>query len=470
MNRSMVEQVADAVLYEGYMLYPYRPSATKNKQRFTFGRVYPQAYSEDQNGRERCAMQTQVLVEGADPTVDLRLRFLHPMNRQVGRLPEPLAEWEENAETENVPELRVGGDLYQTWKEAVEQEIEAPAVSVKDLSGRPREIPFSFPDFHEEEPIWDKGDDDGNEQIVGVMTRRRQALDGVVELAAEPLTGSTSSSNVSRLTVRIVNRTPVPQALLDDQDAIVMRLLASAHTILRVQEGAFLSLMDPPPEYAEAADACENDGTWPVLVGSKDGDEAANQRDTMLSSPIILQDYPEIAPESPGDFFDGAEMDEMLALHIQAMTDEEKREMRSADERGREILERMENLPDEHLQKLHGTIREMRALGGSATGEEQNGKEKSVTVEGVTYRVGDRVRIQPGGGGGRDVMDLALDGMTAIIQAIEEDFENRVHFALVIEDDPGRDFGMDRRPGHRFFYGPDEVERLPRIEQEEEQP
>lgn len=458
MSRSMVEKVADAVLYEGYMLYPYRPSATKNKRRFTFGRVYPQAYSEAEDGRERCAMQTQLLIEGDDPVVDLRVRFLHPMDRQVRRFSEPLAEWNDDAApgAEDVPELRVGEDLYQTWEEAFEQEVEATEVSVKDLSGRPREVPFSFPDFQEQEPIRDEE----SGQVVGVMTRRRQALDGVIELAAEPITGS-SDSSVSRLTVRIENRTPVPQPLLGDRDAIIMRLFASAHTILRAKEGAFLSLMDPPPEQKGAADTCENDGTWPVLVG----DEDAGQRDTMLSSPIILSDYPEIAPESPGDFFDGTEMDEMLALHIQAMTDEEKREMRSADERGREILERMENLPDEHLQKLHGTIRELRKLDPS-TDEEQNGAPKSVTAGGVIYRVGDRVRIHPKGGGS-DVMDLALDGMTAIIQAIEEDFEDRVHFALVMEDDPGRDFGLAKQPGHRFFYGPDEVERLPRKEQEE---
>lgn len=154
----------------------------------------------------------------------------------------------------------------------------------------------------------------------------------------------------------------------------------------------------------------------------------------------------------------------MLALRVMTMTDAEKREMRQADERGREILERMENMPDEHLQRLHGTIREMRALGGSAEG--QNGRPKSVAVDGVRYRVGDRVRIHPRGGG--DVMDLALDGMTATIQAIEEDFEDRVHFALVMEDDPGRDFGMMQQPGHRFFYAPDEVERLPRTEQQPE--
>jgi hypothetical protein len=82
----------------------------------------------------------------------------------------------------------------------------------------------------------------------------------------------------------------------------------------------------------------------------------------MLSSPVILYDYPQIAPESPGDLFDGCEIDEILALRILTMTDAEKREVRDGDDRARQILERTENLSPEHLMKLHGTLREMRPL------------------------------------------------------------------------------------------------------------
>ena len=84
------------------------------------------------------------------------------------------------------------------------------------------------------------------------------------------------------------------------------------------------------------------------------------QRDTLLSSPIILYDYPQIAPESPGDLFDGTEIDEILSLRILTMTDEEKREMRAVDERARRILERTEALPPEHFMKLHGALRGLR--------------------------------------------------------------------------------------------------------------
>jgi hydrogenase maturation protease len=84
----------------------------------------------------------------------------------------------------------------------------------------------------------------------------------------------------------------------------------------------------------------------------------------MLSSPIILYDYPQVAPESPGDLFDGGEIDEILSLRIMTMTDEEKQEMRDSDERTRKILERTENLPEEQLMKLHGALRGLRNARG----------------------------------------------------------------------------------------------------------
>jgi hydrogenase maturation protease len=89
-----------------------------------------------------------------------------------------------------------------------------------------------------------------------------------------------------------------------------------------------------------------------VLVGEP------GERTTILSSPIILEDYPRVAPESPGDLFDGGEIDQLLTLNILSLTDEEKAEMRDSDPRAREILERTEALSDEELMRLHGAIRE----------------------------------------------------------------------------------------------------------------
>lgn len=86
---------------------------------------------------------------------------------------------------------------------------------------------------------------------------------------------------------------------------------------------------------------------------------------------------------------------------------------------------------------------------------------KEFSVDGVNIRTGDRVILRPRGGG--DIFDLALAGKVAIIESIEQDYEDNVHFAVVLEDDPGRDLGMMRQPGHRFFFTPSEVEPfLPR--------
>jgi hypothetical protein len=244
----------------------------------------------------------------------------------------------------------------------------------------------------------------------------------------------------------------VPPADLENQDAIIMRTFASTHTILHVSGGEFISLLEPPAEYAEAAAACKNIHTWPVLVGeAKQGD-----RDTMLSSPIILYDYPQIAPESAGDLFDGAEIDEILTLRIMTMTDAEKTEMRQVDEQARKILERTEMLPDDHLLKMHGSMR-----GVPTPGEDffNPGKKlQSAMVNGVQLKAGDRVRIRPKKRA--DIMDIALDGKIAMIEAVEQDVENQVHFALVLDDDPGRDLGLLRQSGHRFFYSADEVEPI----------
>src|SRR5581483_9026714 len=165
---------------------------------------------------------------------------------------------------------------------------------------------------------------------------------------------------------------------------------------------------------------------------------------------------PKIAPESAGSYFDGTEIDEMLALRILTMTGEEKREMRQVDEHARQLLERTEDLQEDDLLKMHGAMRTQRSFAEAFFGS--NSRLQGVALGDVYLQPGDRVRIHPKGRA--DIMDLALAGKTAIIEAVEQDAEARVHFALVLQDDPGMDLGMLRQPGHRFFYGLDEVEPL----------
>jgi hypothetical protein len=159
-------------------------------------------------------------------------------------------------------------------------------------------------------------------------------------------------------------------------------------------------------------------------------------------------------------------MDEMLALRVLTLTDEEKEEMRGVDHRARRILERTEALPQDFLMKVHGAIRGMRPVPNSAIEEnETHGNwdpfadrppQESVLVFGVELRAGDRVRLWPQKKA--DIMDMALEGKVALIEAIEQDYEDNIQLAVVLDDDPGREFGMMRQPGHRFFFSPEEVE------------
>jgi hydrogenase maturation protease len=445
MSPVLLDKIVNAVLYEGYILYPYRASSEKNRQRFTFGRVYPEEYSVMQDGIEPCLMQTESLVRptSGEAVLDVSVRFLHPMAREVGVLSEPISELNPKTEPEFelVGELSLGGKLYQTWQEAVEREVTIPLCSLRE-SG-PVSSEFRFPESRALEPIRHEG------QVVAVFVRRQEALIGTIETVMTRV-----DDHVFRVSVRIRNQTPVPRAELENQDAILMRTFASTHTVLHVSGGEFISLLEPPSEYTGAAAACKNLHTWPVLVGEAKHED----RDTMLSSPIILYDYPQVAPESAGDLFDGAEIDEILTLRIMTMTDEEKREMREVDDHARRILERTEMLPGDHLLKMHGAMR--------ATPQEQFQDDffnpatrlESTIVAGVELRKGDKVRIRPRKRA--DIMDMALEGKVATIEALEEDVEKQVHFALVIDDDPGRDLGLLRQSGHRFFYSADEVEPL----------
>ena len=444
MNQALVDTIVQAVLYEGYILYPYRASAKKNRQRFTFGRVYPEAYSVAQKGAEPCLMQTELLVETEAPGAGLEVivRFLHPMAREIGSLKKPLeTPPDSDGELHFVPELQIGEHVYQAWQEAVERVVRIPTQA---LPGPASVIfPFSFPDSKTRELIFND-----EKKIAAVIVRRQEAAEGTIEVIVEPV-----DKAVSKITVRIRNTSAVPKAELDDQKAIIMRTFTSTHTILHTQgDAAFLSQIDPPAEYAKTATASQQIGTWPILVG----DEEKRERDTMISSPIILYDYPKIAPESPGNLFDGGEIDEILTLRIMTMTEEEKREMRRIDGQAREILERTENLPQEALLRMHGAMRE------TAPTHEQffnpDTKPTAVSVAGVALRTGDRVRVRPKSRA--DIMDMAFDGKIAIIETIEQDAEDKIHLALILEDDPGKDLGFLRQPGHRFFYGADEIEPL----------
>jgi len=350
-NAKLVEDIANAVLYEGYMLYPYRPSSVKNRQRWNFGVVYPRAYSEIQNGTDNWLMQTECLASGSSSTeLSVKVRFLQAIARTIGEVKTPLDEMPVSIDKGDDPDfqivetLKVGDQILQTWQEAIEREIVLPSFRLADLLASGHSTVLEFPSGRELEPVRS-----ADASIAAVIVRTKDCVTGKVEVCAECV-----EDGLFKITVRILNISATRDPSAPGRDEALMQSLLSAHTILSIDEGEFVSSIDPPVELKNAASECKNVGTWPVLVGEE------GQRDCMLSSPIILYDYPQIAPESPGNLFDGTEIDEILALRILTLTEDEKHEMRHADERSREILERTESMPAEHFMKLHGVLRGLR--------------------------------------------------------------------------------------------------------------
>jgi hydrogenase maturation protease len=434
------------VLYEGYILYPYRASSVKNRQRWSFGSLYPESYAAYDKSIS-CAMQTECLVAGsAETAVEVRVRFLHRVARDVGRLNAATAELPQEPVFEPVPSLKLGENVYYAWEEAIEREVDAPVFPLAQIAQTPAGVPFCFPGDRTVESLRDP-----EGRMAGVFIRTCEGILGQITIAANEVAPA-----VFKLTVRIQNSTPMKPDNAEDR-ALPHRLaFASTHTVLGVRDGEFISLLEPPEGLSDAAAGCTNMGTWPVLAGNP------GAKDLMLSSPIILYDYPQVASESPGDLFDATEIDEILTLRILSMTDEEKREMATVDERARLLLERTEALTADDMARLHGTQRESHP-GAASSGSSFRGSNYAakpelafVHLRGRDLRVGDRVRLRPKGGA--DIMDIVLKDEFAIIEAIERDFEDKVHVAVVLEADPGREFGLERMPGHRFFFSPDEIE------------
>ncbi|HEX3526626.1 MAG TPA: hydrogenase maturation protease [Thermoanaerobaculia bacterium] len=440
----LAQKVADAVLYEGYVLYPYRASAAKNRVRWQFGVVAPRAYSES-GASEPWAQQTEVLVEPAGAAenveIDLRLCCLQVQAR--------LIEKAIDGGFEPVETLDVGDRTLVTWEEGIERRLDAAAIRLADLLAGEQRIPFDVPGGEEIEPVQD----------VGRIVRRRWPLSAALLCSAEWV-----GDRLIRVRVRTENLAGDGGI---DRDKALRRSLVGAHTLLAVRGGAFVSLLDPPPEAAAAAAMCSNQHTWPVLIGE------APVRDVILSSPIILYDYPAVAPESAGDFCDATEIDEILTLRVMTLTEDEKREARGTDERARQIIERSDTIPDELFERLHGAMRSLRPV--PAPPEKPDLEKEladwesflnpagmvqpeaaSLEVGGVRVALGSRVVLRPSRRA--DSMDFFLAGRAARVQGIYRDVDEATYVAVSLEDDPASD--MQTWHGRFLYFYPDEIEPL----------
>src|SRR5690242_3373266 len=445
MKFDQAKKIADAVLYEGYLLYPYRASATKNQSRWQFGVVMPRRYSEQGNA-EPWFMQSECLVEaGGAASLQIKLRFLQVQSRALER-----AVAGETERYAPVAELEVGGHKLVAWDEGVEREIDAAAIDLKKICDVERTIDFNFATESQAEVTHD-----AEGAIAGRIIREALPIAGVIRVTGKPV------GSLIKLRIRVENMTEWPEAEQAQRAAALRRALAGAHLLLGVRNGAFVSLLEPPQWAAQAAASCENVHVWPVLVG------AEGERDLMLSAPIILYDYPAIAAESPGDMFDGTEIDEILALRTMTLTDEEKNEARATDPRAAAIIERTDSMHAEIFERLHGAVRYLRgatpktALHGdvpwwnpAADASVAPGRD-SVQINGVQVSKGSVVRLQPGCRSA-DAQDMFVAGCLANVEAVLFDVEGNSHLAVTLADDPGAD--LRREQGRFLYFSPDEIE------------
>ena len=452
MKFERAEKVADAVLYEGYLLYPYRASAMKNQVRWQFGVIMPREYSEG-GGSEPWTMQTECLIEPGDaPVLDLRLRFLQVQARIVEKAV--------NAEQGiywPVESFEFNGRQLVSWDEGVKRELDYPGINITELLAAERAFPVEIAAGREVELIRDAGGD-----IKGRIIRDRLPITGVIRVAAEPM------GSLIKIRIRIENLSPCAEDEKTKRTRALRHAFVGAHTLLAVRDGAFVSLLDPPEWARQAVTSCVNLHTWPVLVG-EEGD-----RDVMLSSPIILYDYPQVAAESPGEMFDATEIDEILALRTMTLTDDEKAEARATDSQAAAIIDRVDTLPAEILDRLHGAVRYLRKSTAKTAGEPENvpwwdpGADASVSPEsdsiqinGVTVSKGCRVRLRPGMRRS-DAQDMFLQGRMATVEAVFSDVEDKQYLAVTLADDQAVD--LNRWHGRYLYFYPDEVETVMTVE------
>ncbi|OBH91056.1 hypothetical protein [Mycobacterium sp. E2989] len=429
-DRDRARAVADAVLYEGYLLYPYRGTSSKNQSRWQFGVLGPPGAAAAGLGEDD-SLAAQFLVEGAR---ELRLvvRFLQLQHRR--------AEREVGVgEYEPVDELTTPTGSWLTWDEAVECERSFGPVA---LDGRPWTLAVTA----------DAGIDieflDG-----GRLVRQRREVRGVLTVASE------ADGDLCRVSVRVSN---VGDGAVDKNDSIA-RSMIGTHLIAELETGQFVSLLEPPRAAADAASRCSHHRCFPVLAGPP------GTRDLLLISPIILYDHPEVAEQSDTALYDCTEIDEILTLRVMTMTEEEKAQARATDPRAARIIDQCDAMSPEAMARLHGVLRDPHEIRGLVP-EIPEGVDwwdpladnavrpeiDAVLVNGVRVARGSRVRLRPRRNA--DAQDIFVAGKTARVTSVHSDVEGNKHVGVVVDDDPAAD--LHDWYGRYLYFSPDEIEPL----------
>ncbi|MCC3312459.1 hypothetical protein [Nocardia africana] len=431
-SRERARAVADAVLYEGYLLYPYRADARKNRCRWQFGVLGPVGAHASGLGEESELAGQMPIAPDGEPVLRFTLRFLQLQHRGV-----------HDADGTPVAEPTAAGDTWPDWDEAVEREITVgPCAPVATT------VPFEIPGGRDTEPLVDPATGPAN------IVRTRHPLRGEFELAV----ATEGDYPILSMTLR---NTGEPAA--DRRDALARSMLG-AHVVAEVTGAEFVSLLEPPPQAESAVARCVQHRCFPVLAGPP-GD-----RSLMLISPIILYDHPEIAAQSQESLYDATEIDEILTLRVMAMTDEEKAAARATDPRAARIVDSCDAMTPEQMARLHGVLRDPGAAESRLVPEIPPGTDwwdpvadgavrpdsDALPIAGTLVRKGSRVRLHPARRA--DIHDMFFDGRDARVTSVHADVDGRTYVGVVIADDPGAD--LHEWYGRYLYFDPDELEPL----------
>ncbi|WP_031179529.1 hypothetical protein [Streptomyces seoulensis] len=449
-----VGAVADAVLYEGYLLYPYRRSSAKNRVRWQFGVLLPRTWVEADGpvaegisgSADSWYQRTECLLRAAPDTVlRLRVRYLQLQRKQIEALDEGRYRPVESLRGDD-------GTVQLSFDEAVPYEVDL-AWPLAELLRGPCTAEVSAPPAVDTEELG-----------AGRVVRRREHVRAHTTVAAEQL-----ADGLFRLCVRTENAGEAPDARAPRAEALRQALLA-AHTLLGGEGLEFVSQTDPPAALRDRARGCRSAFTFPVLGGPAGRSADGATGPVLLSAPIILPDHPQVAPESPGDLHDAAEIDEILTLRTMLLTDEEKAEARATDPRAARILDRVDTMPPEVFANLHGAIRSLAPAQEAREAPEarpawwQEGGDAglspttdTVTVDGVPLGTGSRVRLNPRLRGA-DAQDMFLVGRTAEVAAVFHDVDGSMHLAVTVDDDPAAE--LHGWYGRFHYFRPDELKPL----------
>lgn len=430
-----VRVVADAVLYEGYLLYPYRATSDRNRSRWQFGVLGPPGAADTGFGEDD-ALSAQFPVRAAS-TLTLVVRFLQLQHRSAQqRTPDGCHE--------PVSELVTPAGSWLTWDEAVATEFTFGPIDLTAGSAWSR-------------PLVAAAGTDVEDLGTGRLVRQRH------EVAAEVSVTINADGPVDRVSMTVRN-TGTPATGRDDA---IARSLIGTH-VIAATDGVFVSLLEPTADARSAVDRCQHHRCFPVLAGPP------GTTDLMLVSPIILYDHPEVAEQSRGALYDATEIDEILTLRVMTMTDEEKAQARATDPEAARIIDQCDGMTPEAMLDLHGVLRAPHDAPTSLIPPVPSGVDwwdpladnavapdaDAVLVNGVRLTRGSRVRLHPGRRA--DAQDMFVTGKTARVASVHEDVEGRCHIAVAVEADPAAD--LHTTYGRYLYFSPDEVEPLEREE------